>query len=57
MISLGHQPYFGMSNGEVLNHVTSGGKLYDRPQNCPDDLLVKKIFHNLIDLINFDCLI
>uniref|UniRef100_A0A8C8SIF0 Tyrosine-protein kinase receptor n=1 Tax=Pelusios castaneus TaxID=367368 RepID=A0A8C8SIF0_9SAUR len=36
-LTLGHQPYPGYSNLDVLHHVRSGGRL-ELPNNCPDDL-------------------
>ncbi|XP_040409330.1 proto-oncogene tyrosine-protein kinase ROS [Cygnus olor] len=36
-LTLGQQPYPGLSNMEVLHHVRSGGRL-ESPSNCPDDL-------------------
>ncbi|NWS95224.1 ROS1 kinase, partial [Mionectes macconnelli] len=36
-LTLGQQPYPGLSNTEVLHHVRSGGRL-ESPNNCPDDL-------------------
>uniref|UniRef100_A0A8C4YF70 Tyrosine-protein kinase receptor n=1 Tax=Gopherus evgoodei TaxID=1825980 RepID=A0A8C4YF70_9SAUR len=36
-LTLGHQPYPGYSNLDVLHHVQSGGRL-ELPNNCPDDL-------------------
>ncbi|NXK45022.1 ROS1 kinase, partial [Chauna torquata] len=36
-LTLGQQPYPGLSNIEVLHHVRSGGRL-ESPSNCPDDL-------------------
>uniref|UniRef100_A0A8B9VWF5 Tyrosine-protein kinase receptor n=1 Tax=Anas zonorhyncha TaxID=75864 RepID=A0A8B9VWF5_9AVES len=36
-LTLGQQPYPGLSNMEVLHHVQSGGRL-ESPSNCPDDL-------------------
>uniref|UniRef100_K7FQ85 Tyrosine-protein kinase receptor n=1 Tax=Pelodiscus sinensis TaxID=13735 RepID=K7FQ85_PELSI len=36
-LTLGHQPYPGYSNLDVLHHVRSGGRL-ELPKNCPDDL-------------------
>uniref|UniRef100_A0A8C3BPL6 Tyrosine-protein kinase receptor n=1 Tax=Cairina moschata TaxID=8855 RepID=A0A8C3BPL6_CAIMO len=37
ILTLGQQPYPGLSNMEVLHHVRSGGRL-ESPSNCPDDL-------------------
>eukprot|EP00094_Tigriopus_californicus_P010060 TCALIF_09701-PA protein Name:"Similar to INSR Insulin receptor (Homo sapiens)" AED:0.09 eAED:0.20 QI:0/0.77/0.8/1/1/1/10/426/1712 len=37
MVTLADQPYRGMSNNEVMDHVMRGGIL-DRPEDCPDDL-------------------
>lgn len=37
MVTLADQPYRGMSNNEVMDHVMRGGVL-DRPEDCPDDL-------------------
>lgn len=36
-LTLGQQPYPGLSNIEVLHHVRSGGRL-ESPNNCPDDM-------------------
>lgn len=36
-LTLGQQPYPGLSNIEVLHHVRSGGRL-ESPNNCPDDI-------------------
>ncbi|NWU86118.1 ROS1 kinase, partial [Onychorhynchus coronatus] len=36
-LTLGQQPYPGLSNTEVLHLVRSGGRL-ESPNNCPDDL-------------------
>ncbi|EMP38631.1 Proto-oncogene tyrosine-protein kinase ROS [Chelonia mydas] len=36
-LTLGHQPYPGYSNLDVLHHVQTGGRL-ELPNNCPDDL-------------------
>ncbi|NWR30243.1 ROS1 kinase, partial [Tachuris rubrigastra] len=36
-LTLGQQPYPGLSNTEVLHHVRSGGRL-ESPNSCPDGL-------------------
>ncbi|NXC43638.1 ROS1 kinase, partial [Penelope pileata] len=36
-LTLGQQPYPGLSNIEVLHHVRSGGRL-ESPSNCPEDI-------------------
>ncbi|XP_045462043.1 ALK tyrosine kinase receptor isoform X2 [Harmonia axyridis] len=46
IMSLGFMPYTGCSNTEVMQLVTSGGRL-GRPTNCPDPLyaLMKQCWH------------
>ncbi|XP_066590355.1 insulin-like receptor isoform X2 [Prorops nasuta] len=35
MVTLGSQPYLGLSNDQVLRYVIDGGVM-ERPENCPD---------------------
>lgn len=37
IMSLGQQPYPGLSNINVMQHVQNGGRL-DKPSNCPRTL-------------------
>eukprot|EP00095_Tigriopus_kingsejongensis_P008291 maker-scaffold892_size84543-snap-gene-0.16 protein:Tk08291 transcript:maker-scaffold892_size84543-snap-gene-0.16-mRNA-1 annotation:"insulin receptor-like isoform x2" len=37
MVTLGDQPYRGMSNNEVMDHVMRGG-IMEQPEDCPDEL-------------------
>lgn len=51
ILTLGYQPYPGMDNQEVIEHVKSGGTL-EIPQKCPLEMSIFEILLKFLQIIN-----